>query len=523
MAEYAIEMRGMVKIYPGGTVALKGVDFAVREGEIHGLLGENGAGKTTLMEILYGTRSPTEGEIFVRGRRVEIRSPRDAMALGIGMVHQHFTLIPVFTALENVVLGDEPVRSAGLLDVQAARARVEELMDQTGLHVPLDEPVENLSTGERQRIEILKMLYRNADILILDEPTAVLTPLETKELFAFLKRMKEEGKTIVFITHKLREVKAITDRVTVLRRGEVVGTVDTAEVSMEELARMMVGREVLFELEKKPREPEEPKLTVEDLWVRGEGGDYAVKGVSFEVRGGEIFGIAGVEGNGQTELVEAITGLRLPDRGRVLLAGEDVTGARPHHLYARGLGHIPEDRHRRGIILEFTVAENSILGLQRLPPFMNKWGVLQESVVRDWARKVVERFEIDTPGIDAPASALSGGNQQKLIVGREIMKDPKVVVAAQPTRGLDVAATEYIRRTLLRMRDEGRAVLLVSADLDEVLMLSDRVGVMYEGELMGVVRPEEVTLEEIGMMMGGVRLEDIKGGGAKAEAESTGG
>ena len=511
MTEYAFEMKGMVKIYPGGTVALKGVDFAVREGEIHGLLGENGAGKTTLMEILYGTRSPTAGEIYVRGKKVDIRSPRDAMALGIGMVHQHFTLIPVFTALENIVLGDEPVKTAGVVNVEAARARVEELMDQTGLHVDLDVPVETLSTGERQRIEILKMLYRNAEILILDEPTAVLTPIEVEELFAFLKRMRDEGKTIVFITHKLREVKAITDRVTVLRRGKVVGTVNTEEVTMEDLARMMVGRKVLFKLEKRPREPEAPQLVVEDLWVRDDKGDYAVKGVSFEVKAGEIFGIAGVEGNGQTEMVEAITGLRKPERGRVLLAGKDVTGAKPHELYAMGLGHIPEDRHKRGIILDFTVVENSILGLQRLPPFMNKWGVLQEKVVRDWAKKVVDRFEIDTPGIDALASSLSGGNQQKLIVGREIMKDPKVVVAAQPTRGLDVAATEYIRKTLLAMRDEGRAVLLVSADLDEVLMLSDRVGVMYEGQLMGIVRPEEVTIEEIGLMMGGVKLEEIKG------------
>jgi len=512
VSEYAIEMRGMVKVYPGGTVALRGVDFLVREGEIHGLLGENGAGKTTLVEILYGTRIPTAGEIYVRGKRVKIRSPKDAMALGIGMVHQHFTLIPVFTVLENIVLGEEPIKSGGVLNLEAARSRVEELMRQTGLKVDLDAPVETISTGEKQRVEILKMLYRNADILILDEPTAVLTPLEVRDLFKFLERMKEQGKTIVFITHKLREVKAITDRVTVLRRGEVVGVVDTADVTMEELARMMVGREVLFRLEKKPREAGKPQLVVEDLWVRDDRGDMAVKGVSFDVRAGEIFGIAGVEGNGQTELVEAITGLRRVERGRVLLAGRDVTNAKPGTLYSMGMGHIPEDRHRRGIILDFTVAENTILGLQRMKPFVNDAGVLSEKVMMDWAKKIIERFAIDAPGINAPASSLSGGNQQKLIVGREIMKDPKVVVAAQPTRGLDVAATEYIRKILLKMRDEGRAVLLVSADLDEVLMLSDRIGVMYEGEIMGIARPEELSIEEIGMMMGGVRLEEIRRG-----------
>lgn len=514
LSDYAIEMKGMVKIYPGGTVALKGVDFAIKEGEIHGLLGENGAGKTTLVEILYGMRRPTAGKIFVRGKEVDIKSPRDAMALGIGMVHQHFTLIPVFTALQNIVLGDEPAKSMGILDIERARNKIEELMEETGLKVDLDTPVENLSTGEKQRIEILKMLYRNADILILDEPTAVLTPLEVKELFEFLKRMREANKTIVFITHKLREVKAITDVVTVLRRGGVVGKVNTSEVSMEELARMMVGREVLFRLEKKPKEPGEPQLILEDIWVLDDRGDYAVKGISLEVKSGEIFGIAGVEGNGQTELVEAIAGLRKVSKGKVILAGRDVTNADPHTLYELGLGHIPEDRHRRGIILEFTLAENSILGLQRKVPFANNMGILEEEKILDWARELIKKFTVDAPHPKIPASSLSGGNQQKLIVGRELMKDPKVVVAAQPTRGLDVAATEYIRETLLKMRDEGRAVLLVSADLDEVLMLSDRIGVIYEGELMGVARPEDLTIEEIGLMMGGVKLEEARVGGA---------
>ncbi len=514
LADYAIEMKGMVKVYPDGTVALKGVDFAVKEGEIHGLLGENGAGKTTLVEILYGTRRPTAGKIFVRGKEVDVKSPRDAMALGIGMVHQHFTLIPVFTALQNIVLGDEPARSMGILDIERARNRIEELMEETGLKVDLDTPVENLSTGEKQRIEILKMLYRNAEILILDEPTAVLTPLEVKELFEFLKKMRGANKTIIFITHKLREVKAITDVVTVLRRGNVVGEVNTAEVSMEELARMMVGREVLFRLEKKPSKPGEPQLILEDLWVLDDRGDYAVRGISLQVRSGEIFGIAGVEGNGQTELVEAIAGLRRVSKGRVILAGNDVTNTDPHTLYELGLGHIPEDRHRRGIVLEFTLAENSILGLQRKNPFANNVGFLEEEKILDWARELIKRFSVDAPSPEIPASSLSGGNQQKLIVGRELMKDPKVIVAAQPTRGLDVAATEYIRKTLLKMRDEGRAVFLVSADLDEVLMLSDRFGVIYEGELMGIARPEDLTIEEIGLMMGGVRLEEIKRGEA---------
>ena len=506
----AIEMKGMVKVYPNGTVALRGVDFTVNKGEIHALLGENGAGKTTLMEILYGMIRKTEGEIYVRGERVDGRSPKDSMNLGIGMVHQHFTLIPVFTALQNVVLGIEPVKWGGMLNLEAARGRMEELIEQTGLKVDLDAPVETLSTGEKQRVEILKMLYRNADILILDEPTAVLTPLEVDELFGFLEKMKAEGRTITFITHKLKEVKETADRVTVLRQGKVVDTVDVAKVSMEDLARMMVGREVLFRIEKPSIEAGSPVLIIENLSVLDDRGAEAVKNVCFEVFAGEIFGVAGVEGNGQTELVETITGLREAREGKIVLAGQDVTGTPPDKLYSMGLGHIPEDRHGRGVILDFSVAENSILGLHNRSPFVNRLGAVDEEDVLEWTRKLVDRFNIDIPGMTAPVKNLSGGNQQKLIVGRELMKDPKVVIAAQPTRGLDVAATEYIRSLLIQMRNEGRAVLLVSADLDEVIMLSDRMAVMYEGRFMGSASPKDISRREIGLMMGGLEMKDIQ-------------
>ncbi len=509
--ENAVEMRGIVKIYPDGTVALKGVDFVVRKGEIRGLLGENGAGKTTLVEILYGMRKPTKGEIYIKGRKVKIRSPRDAMELGIGMVHQHFTLIPVFTALENIVLGLEPTK-VGMLKLNEAKEKVEKLMEETGLEVRLDVPVENLSTGEKQRVEILKMLYRNADILILDEPTAVLTPLEVDELFQFFRKMKQAGKTVIFITHKLREAKAITETITVLRKGKVVGTVKTEDATLEDLAKMMVGREVLFKIEKPSCTPGKPILVVRDLWVMSDRGEEAVKGVSFEVRAGEIFGIAGVEGNGQTELVEAITGLRKVMRGKILLEDRDVTNSSPKELYSMGLGHIPEDRHGRGIMLDFTLAENAILGLQGDKRFTNKFGLLDDDEILSWAKNIIKKFNIDAPGINVPTRSLSGGNQQKLIVGRELMKQPKVIVAAQPTRGLDVAATEYIRSILIKMRSEGKAVLLVSADLDEVLMLSDRMAIMYEGRIMGIAKPAELTREEIGLMMGGLELDEIRRG-----------
>ncbi len=497
-----VYMKNIVKVYPDGTVALRGVDFEVKKGEIHGLLGENGAGKTTLMKILSGLLRPTSGEIYIRGRKVHFKSASEALKHGIGMVHQHLALVPAFTAYENIILG--------LPGKMISRKKIEELMETTGLKVPLDAKVEDLPFGVRQRIEILKMLYRNVDVLILDEPTTNLTPIETKELFETLRNLKKQGKTIIFITHKLREVLEVTDRVTVLRRGKVVGVVETSKATPEMLAKMMVGREVVFRIEKKPGHPGEPVLIVKDLWVRSDLGGWAVKGVSFAVYSGEIFGIAGVEGNGQSELVEAITGLRRVEKGQVILMGKDVTNKPPSELYRMGLGHIPEDRQKLGLVLDMSVAENSILGIHRLKKFIGKLLNMKWRNINAHAKNIIKEFEIVAPGVRAPARSLSGGNQQKLVVGRELSKAPIVIVAAQPTRGLDVAATEYIRKILVKMRDEGKAVLLVSADLDEVLQLSDRVAIMYEGEFMGVAKPEELTEEQIGLMMGGYRMDQLK-------------
>ncbi len=505
-----LEMKGIVKVYPDGTRALKGVDLTVYQGEILGLLGENGAGKTTLMKILFGMLHPTAGKIYVRGKETRFKSPADALANGIGMVHQHFTLVEVFDALHNIILGMEGHGMFSKIDVDAAREKLQRLMEDLNFKVPLDVPVEELPVGVQQRIEILKMLFRDVDVLILDEPTAVLTPIEVEELFAVLKKLKAEGKTIIFISHKLNEVMELTDRVTVIRKGEVIGTVNTSEATPQLLARMMVGRDVVLRIQKPPKEPGEPILEIKNLWVRGDRGEDAVKGLSFEVRAGEIFGIAGVEGNGQTELIEAITGLRKPEKGEVLLNGQDITGRPPKELYDAGMAHIPEDRTHMGLILDMTVTENAILGLQWRKEFQRWKGAIDWGKAKKHTMGLIEQFEISAPGVDAPVKSLSGGNQQKLIVAREVSKQPVLIIAAQPTRGVDVASTEYIRNYLIKLRNEGKAVLLVSADLDEVVQLSDRMGIIYEGEFMGVVKPEEVTTEEIGMMMGGIRYEELK-------------
>ena len=501
-----LEMRDIVKVYPDGTKALKGVTIKVYEGEILGLLGENGAGKTTLMKVLFGMLKPTRGKIFLRGKEVRFKSPADAIANGIGMVHQHFTLVEVFNALENIILGMEGHGLFSKIDVENARKKLQKLMDELNFQVPLDVPVEKLPVGTQQRIEILKMLYRDVDILILDEPTAVLTPIEVKELFAVLRKLKEQGKTIIFISHKLNEVMEITDRVTVIRKGEVVGTVKTSEATPQLLARMMVGRDVVLRIEKPPKKPGDVVFRVEDLWVKGDRGEEAVRGLTFEVRAGEIFGIAGVEGNGQSELIEAITGLRKVEKGKVYLKGVDVTGKKPRDLYDMGVAHIPEDRTHMGLILEMTVMENSILGMHWREEF-SRGPLLDWSKVEEHAKRLIEEFEVSAPGTKAPVKSLSGGNQQKLIVAREVSKKPEFIIAAQPTRGVDVASTEYIRNYLVKLRNEDKAVLLVSADLDEVLQLSDRMAIMYEGQFMGIVRPDEVTEEQIGLMMGGVKGE----------------
>jgi ABC-type uncharacterized transport system ATPase subunit len=484
-------------------VANDGVDFDLRTGEVHALLGENGAGKSTLMNILYGLYHPDEGEFRLNGKPLRISSPREAIDAGIGMVHQHFMLIPVMTVAENIVLAAEPTRGP-FLDEHAAEARVGDLSERFGLAVRPDARVESISVGMQQRVEILKALYRGAEILILDEPTAVLTPQEAGELFEIINSLKAEGKSIIFITHKLNEVLEIADRITVLRRGRTIDTVPREGATEEGLARLMVGRDVILRVDKKQAEPGNPLLTVEDLQVDDERGLEAVRGISFDVRAGEIVGIAGVDGNGQSELIDAITGLRRPKAGRIVVAGEDITRESPREALDAGVGHIPEDRQLRGLVLDFTLAENIALHDYREEPD-SKYGWLfpKRLIVR--ARALLKEFDVRGGGPATRAGALSGGNQQKVIVAREVSRDPRVLVAAQPTRGLDVGAIEFVHRRLVEERDEGRAILLVSFELDEVLSLSDRILVIYEGQIVAEYSPD-VSEEEIGFaMVGGKR------------------
>ncbi|MCR4392327.1 MAG: ABC transporter ATP-binding protein [Candidatus Acetothermia bacterium] len=514
---YFLRAERITKIYSDGTVAVRDATVELRPGEIVGLLGENGAGKTTLTKILSGLLPPTRGRVVSPRGRVSFSSPRQALDFGIGMVHQHFALVGTFTAVENVALSHE--RPLAPLTLAATRAKLEALMEESGLKVPLDVPVEKLAVGEQQRVEILKVLSRDVDLLILDEPTSVLTPLEVDELFQLLGRLRDAGKAIVLITHKLKEVGSITDRVVVLRRGMVVGDVRTADVTKEELAQLMVGKAVEaragravelstaeIPVHSAPRTGSQGPgvLHVENLSVAGDTRPVAVHDLSFDVRAGEIFGIAGVEGNGQTELVEALTGLRPALTGTATIQGKNILGLDPRQIYKLGVAHIPEDRWVLGLVLQFTLAENAILGVHRWDEFRGPLSVLRWRRINAHVRSLMERFEIQATGPAAPAKSLSGGNQQKLIVGRELAKDPAIVIAFQPTRGLDVGAAQYIRDTLVEMRDRGRAILLVSADLDEVLALSDRVAIMYEGRFMTVARPEELDRERIGMLMGGV-------------------
>ena len=500
-----IEMKSIRKVYPDGTVALRGVDFDVGRGEIVGLLGENGAGKTTLMKILSGLLPPTGGEIFVNGERVHFRNPSDALRRGIGMVHQFFALVPPYTAVENILLGQEAAALFSFLDLEAAKKKLADLAEETGLSIPLDTPIEFLPVGVQQRVEILKVLYRGTELLILDEPTSSLTPLEVGELFRVLRRLKGAGKAVVFITHKLKEVLEISDRIVVLRNGLVTGRLPTEEATPEKLAVMMVGKEVVPRVTREKREPGEPVLTVKGLRVMSDFGTLAVKDLSFEVRAGEIFGVAGVEGNGQSELVQALTGLRPPQSGEIHLDGRDVVRFDPKELYKMGICHIPEDKARFGLALNFDVAENSILGRQWEPEFLLGMGRLNRKKIVGFAERLMKTFNVIAPSVRTPVKSLSGGNQQRLVVGRELSKRPTLVVAANPTRGLDIASTVYIRELLVKMRDEGKGVLLVSADLDEIMELSDRIAVMYEGEFIGVGRAEELSREEIGMMMGGIK------------------
>jgi general nucleoside transport system ATP-binding protein len=498
-----LEMRGITKRFPG-IVANDAVDFDLFPGEVHALLGENGAGKSTLMNILYGLYTPDEGEIIVKGKPVRMESPSAAIAHGIGMVHQHFMLIPVMTVAENVVLGQEPTRDGLLLDFDKAEQRVGELARSFKFSIDPHALVQNLSVGTQQRVEILKALYRSADILIMDEPTAVLTPPEARELFQILRTLTREGMAVIFISHKLDEVLEISDRITTLRRGKLVDTVPREGATEAGLARGMVGREVLLRVEKRPSSPGEPVLSVEDLSVLDERGLPAVRDVSFEVRAGEIVGIAGVDGNGQTELIDALTGLRKIESGRVLVGGQDLTGGDARDHIDEGLGHIPEDRQRRGLVLEFSLAENLSLYAYRESP-VSRLGWLSPRRMIERARGLLSSYDVRGGGPQTRAGALSGGNQQKVVIAREVERDPKVLVAAQPTRGLDVGAIEFVHRRLIEERDEGRAILLVSFELEEVLSLSDRILVVYEGEIVGEF-PPTATQEELGLaMVGGTR------------------
>jgi simple sugar transport system ATP-binding protein len=510
-----LEMRGITKRYPG-VIANNQIDLDVKAGEIHALLGENGAGKTTLMNVLFGLARPDEGEILLDGQPVQIADPADAIARGIGMVHQHFMLIPVLTVAENILLGAETMANAVFLDRREARRRIIELGQRFGFEIEPDAKVETLSVGWQQRVEILKALYREAQILVLDEPTAVLTPQETVEIFAVLRRLAAEGKSIIFISHKLYEVLEIADRITVIRRGEVVGTRQPSQTNEDDLAALMVGREVQLAVDRGISHPAEPVLTIENLTVKSDRGQEVVRNVSFNVRAGEILGIAGVAGNGQDELVEAVTGLRRSNGGAITLAGQDVIGWSVRERREHGLGYVPGDRHKYGLVLGFPISDNLVLTRYYSRPFAR--GVQrQDAAIEQWAQERIKEFDIRTPSWSVPAGTLSGGNQQKVIVARELSRDLKLLVLDQPTRGLDVGSIEFIHKQAIRKRDAGTGILLVSAELDEILELSDRIAVMYRGEIVAFVdgRPT-ANKEEIGLLM-------ATGGRAPATGSPNGG
>jgi simple sugar transport system ATP-binding protein len=497
---YAVEMRGVTKRF-GELTANDHLNLAIPDRSIHAIIGENGAGKSTCMNILYGFYDADEGQILIDGQVRRITGPGDAIRLGLGMVHQHFMLVDTLTVTENIILGAEPSRGPAI-DFKRARARVREISEQYGLQIDPDARVGDLSVGQQQRVEILKTLYRGARILILDEPTAVLTPPEVAEMFKILRGLRDQGKTIIIITHKLAEVLSLSDNITVMRDARVVGNLPTREATAEGLARMMVGREVLLRVKKDEARPGSPVLSVRQVSQRGASSSHSLDNVSFEVRAGEILGIAGVEGNGQTELIEMLAGLQQADSGDVLLEDKRI-----NHLGARqrkrlGIAHIPEDRHRRGLLLPFDLATNSILGVHRDPPISGPL-LLNQKYIAGRAERLVKDYDVRPPNISLPARALSGGNQQKLIVAREFDIKPKLILVSQPTRGVDIGATEFIHRELIELRDGGAAVLLVSAELDEVLSLSDRVLVLFEGQVVGEVDPRNVTEEEIGLMMTG--------------------
>ncbi|MGN1190744.1 MAG: ABC transporter ATP-binding protein [Candidatus Ornithospirochaeta sp.] len=500
---HVIEMLGIRKEFPG-IVANDNINLQVEEGEIHAILGENGAGKSTLMSILFGLYQADKGVIKVRGKEVSIKTPNDAFDLGIGMVHQHFQLVHNFTVAENIILGKE---GGFVYDIKSASKKIKEISKRYGLEIEPDMVIEDITVGMQQRVEILKMLYRDADILIFDEPTAVLTPQEIDELMTIMKNLASEGKSIILITHKLDEIKRVADRCTIIRRGKFINVVDVASTSVNEMAAMMVGRPVSFKVEKAPKTPGESVLDVENLNVLNNKGVLGVKDFSLSVRRGEIVGIAGVDGNGQTELIEAITGLRKIQSGKIMFLGEDISSLSIKERNEKGLGHIPEDRQKRGLILSFPIASNMVIKDFDKAPFSKK-GILDKEAIRKYSQDIVDKFDVRSgEGIDSLGGMLSGGNQQKAIIGREVTQDPDLLIAVQPTRGLDVGAIEFIHQAIVAQRDKGKAVLLVSFELDEIFNLSDRIAVINAGRLIDIVKTEETDVHAVGLMMAGIKAE----------------
>jgi len=507
-----VELKQITKRFPG-IIANDSISLTLEKGEIHALLGENGAGKSTLMNIVFGLYQPDEGSIEIDGKPVVIDNPNRAIELGIGMVHQHFKLVEPFTVTENIVLGMEPKKGLKI-DYKSAAEQVRKLSEQYGLQVDPNAKIHDISVGMQQRVEIMKTLYRGADILIFDEPTAVLTPQEIIELMAIMKRLVAEGKSIILITHKLKEIMQISDRVTIIRRGKVIDTVQTADTNPNDLAEKMVGRGVTFKVDKQPPQVKEAVLKLHEVSSKSKDGISVLNGLSFEVKAGEILGIAGVDGNGQSELIQAITGLRKIDSGSITMTGKEIANLPPRKIIEMNVSHIPEDRHKHGLVLDFTVSENMVLETYYRSPYTQN-GFLHKEVIDQHAEDLVKQFDVRTPSIDNKARSLSGGNQQKAIIAREIDKNPTLLIAAQPTRGLDVGAIEFVQKQLIAQRDQGKAVLLISFELDEIMNVSDRIAVIYEGQIVGEVFPQDTNDQELGLMMAGSLK---RGGGANVQA-----